>query len=537
MSYADELISGAISYLDEQRRKEEYRLNPTLWAKEYLGVDLWWKQSEIANALVHNKNVAVKAGHSVGKSWSAGLLICWWVDVHPTNDVFVATTAPSTAQINAIVWREVRKFHALAKQRFDDGLVDHPLPGYITSDAHWRLPGGVEIGYGRKPPEGADGKIGDAFQGIHADYVLAIGDEATGLPGELIDSLGNITSNETSRRLLLANPTNPMSAFADIFKNDTGVWDLHTISVLDSPNFHGGGECECHPSDVLGLGFPLETAKALVDKSYVEDKEREYAAKGGRDSPQFKARVLGEFAFDMGPTLFTETDIATALDAEIMPDPAILPVIGVDVARFGDDSSVAYIGFSDGEGGLKVRLLDHWEKSSGTDTARRIHQLAVDNSVREVRIDGAGLGGPIADQVRELSGGRYLLIEMIGGAASPNRQRWGNARAFWYDSARDRVASGKIGLDLADRRLQEELLGMEYKIRGTGLGALMMESKDDMKKRGVKSPDFADAFIYTCADLSAVTGDGINALKPGTRVALDPWSMLERSRGGRGYPV
>lgn len=78
---------------------------------------------------------------------------------------------------------------------------------------------------------------------------------------------------------------------------------------------------------------------------------------------------------------------------------------------------------------------------------------------------------------------------------------------------------------------------MEYKIRSTGVGALMMESKDEMKKRGVKSPDFADAFIYACADLSAVTGGGISSLRPGDRVALDPWSMLERSRGGRGYPV
>lgn len=484
MSILKEIGEGAIAQLQRQSRSRQYRENPVLWAEEYLGIQLWSKQAEVAMSVVTDKNVVVKAGHEVGKSFLAGLLICWWVDVHwqLPGGCFVVSTAPSTPQINAIVWREVRRFHQLATQRFEKGLTDHPLPGYITADAHWRLEGGIEVGYGRKPPDAKE----DTMSGIHARYVLAVGDEAVGLTENLIGDLGNITSNATSRRFLICNPTNPLSYVASIFRKNTGTWSTHTISVFDSPNFTGGE------------GFPIEVLETLVDQSYVDDMIRDY----GITSPTYISRVTGEFAWDMGFTIIRPEDVARGLECDIEPSTETLPRVGLDVSRSkAGDKNTAY-SWHDG----KLRLLDAWNEPNAMVTAERADSIVRGLGARELRIDGSGLGGPIADYIRQLAGDDYIVIEMLGGNPSPDKARWFNARAWWYWSFADRLSSGEIDLALDDEVLQRELLGIELKKRLSGNDSILIESKEDMKKRGVGSPDHADGAIYASADLDWLLG-------------------------------
>lgn len=499
------VADGVLSKLEERREKMRFFNDPVLWAEQYLGIRPWSKQAEVAMSLVDNKNVVVKAGHEVGKSWLAGLLICWWVDTRwdLPGGCFVVSTAPSTRQINAIVWREVRKFFNLAKKRYAEGKVDHPLPGYITSDAHWRLPDGIELGYGAKPPDGADKDTGnDSMSGIHARYVLAVGDEAVGLSKGLIGDLANITSNATSRRFLICNPTNPLSYVASIFKRDLQGWAKHTISVFDSPNFHGRGVCnperckdyEAHQEMEPYEGFPVEVLETLVDQSYVDDMAEEH----GENSPTYISRVLGEFAWDMGFTLIRPEDIAKGLDCEITPSTETRPVLGVDVSRSkaGDKNTVYK--WHDG----KLRFVEDWNEPNALNTAERINTLALAHGVSEVRIDGVGLGGAIADYVREASQGRYEVIEILGGDPSPDKHRWYNFRAWMYWSFQDRLAKGLIDLDEEDDKLQEQMLGLEIKKRSAGMDSLLLESKEDMRKRGVHSPDHADAAVYASIDLS-----------------------------------
>lgn len=500
----------------EKARQREYFNNPVLWAKDYLGVQMWTKQGDVAMSVVDNKNVIVKAGHEVGKSWLAGVLICWWVDTRwkEPGGCFVVSTAPSTKQINAIVWREVRKFHQLAAERFTKGLVDHPLPGYITSQAHWRLEGGIELGYGSKPPDAKE----DTMSGIHARYVLAVGDEAVGLSEGLIDDLGNITSNATSRRFLILNPTNPLSYVAKIFKNKITSWARHTISVFDSPNFHGGE------------GLPIEVLETLVDQSYVNDKLAEW---GSEESPKYISRVLGEFAFDMGPTIISPEDMARAIDTDIPVSQEIMPVLGVDVSRSeaGDMNTV----YSNTNG--RLRHVDSWNEKNAMRTADRIHGCALATGAREVRIDASGLGGPIFDRVVELSEGKYICIGMLGGAASPDRSQWYNTRAYWFTQFADMIRDGRVDIDMADDRLQEELLGIEYKQQQSGLRGILIESKEDMRKRGVGSPDFADAANYAMADTSHLVENPYRDLKKGDPVNMNPYDFAQLQRGGPGWPI
>lgn len=525
------VADGAFSRLEERRAKMRYFNDPVLWAKDFLGISPWSKQAEVAMSLVHHKNVVVKAGHEVGKSWLAGLLICWWVDTRwdLPGGCFVVSTAPSTRQINAIVWREVRRFYNLAKKRFNEGLVDHQLPGYITADAHWRLPDGIELGYGAKPPDGADKESGnDSMSGIHARYVLAVGDEAVGLSKGLIGDLANITSNATSRRFLICNPTNPLSYVASIFKRNLKGWKTHTISVFDSPNFHGPGICdpercenfETHKSIEPYEGFPVEILETLVDQSYVDDMAEEH----GEDSPTYISRVTGEFAWDMGFTLFRPENIAKGLDCDITPGVETFPRLGVDVSRSkrGDKNTVYK--WHDGQ----LRFVDEWNEPDAMETARRIHGHALSLAVSEVRIDGVGLGGPIADRLRELSEGRYEVYEILGNDPSPDRHRWFNFRAWTWWSLQERMSKGLVDIELEDEKLQEQLLGVELKKRVTGADNILLESKEEMSRRGVHSPDHADAAVYASIDLTDwIEREPVGSVKAMDREEIPDYGLLE----------
>lgn len=492
-------VDRAVVELERRSKAESYFNDPAAWAEYMLGVKLWSKQREVAASVMKNKSVAVKAGHGVGKSFLVALLVCHWIDTRFPH-VFVASTAPSVDQIGGIVWREIRRMKESIAKRYKDGEIDHELPGYITSDNQWKLDGGTILGFGRKPP---DNKEGDMFQGLHDGYVLALGDEACGLSGDLIDALGNITSNEGSRRILIANPTNPASYFAKIFKADTGAWALHTISVLDSPNFTD----EKYEMSELALA-------SLSGPSYVEDKKLEY----GEDSPRYKARVLGEFAFDDEQTLITAEAIDKAVATDITVSSDDRPVLGVDVARMGDDKSTVYENI-----GGRIRYVDAWGKTETTETANKVHRIAIDRSASVVFVDSDGVGGGVKDQLVQLSNGAYIVVEVHGSGASPDRRQWHNFRAFIWDNFRLRCNKGEIDLDHNDTDLHDELMGPRY-LFNKQTGGLLVESKDDMKGRGMKSPDLADGAIY--ASILFDLDDPLGGFSPGDKLRATASDIL-----------
>lgn len=498
------VLDDVLGELDQRSRASIFFDDPAAWVEYMTDMSLWSAQVAVAESLVHHRSVAVKAAHGTGKSFLSALLICWWIDTRYPH-AFVASTAPSQAQISAIVWRYVRQIKDLIDRRHKAGLVDHKLPGYITSDNQWKEEGGNILGFGRKPPEN---KEDDSFQGLHDAYVLAVGDEAVGLSPQMIDALGNITSNENSRRLLICNPTNPGSYIGKLFREQTDNWVFHTISAFDSPNFTG--EKTSLSEDALSK---------LVGPSYAEDKAREY----GEDSPRYKSRVLGEFAYDLGDTLIKPEDIAKGLDLDLDPISETPLVLGVDIARFGGDSSVVYSCV-----GGKVRFVDSWDDATVVASAGRIHRLAQDMGAAEVRIDAVGIGGGVVDVLvseERFADAQYLLIPMDSATRSPDRRQWHNARAWWWDSFRSGLRMGLYDLDSADERLHDEFMSVEYKFNSIS-GGLVIESKDEMRKRGQKSPDFADAAVYAAADLEWLTGNPLNALDPKAKVFQRPEEMV-----------
>jgi hypothetical protein len=114
---------------------------------------------------------------------------------------------------------------------------------------------------------------------------------------------------------------------------------------------------------------------------------------------------------------------------------------------------------------------------------------------------------------------RYVVISIVGSAASPDNTRWLNARAAGYDTMREKMITGQIDLDMGDKDLIDEMMSIKYKF--STKGSIQIESKDDMRSRGMSSPDRLDAAMYACLDLSKLMGSPYASSRPGDKVYMD----------------
>lgn len=467
MSIQDALLLASRE-LELKRKQDLYAKDIRLWAKERLGYHLWNRQVEIAEALVKYRRVAVKSGHGVGKSFIASIIAAWWVDTHKDLDSIVVSSAPTQPQLG-IIWEYLRSHHRKAD-----------MFGRITLENEYKGDDDTLRAMGRKP---SDTNV-HAFQGIHRrNGVLGILDEGCGIPESIFVGLDAITTGAHDAALVVGNPDDINTPFGRIWATNDPTWHKITISSFDSPN-------------LTGEDFPEDAKGGLVTKEWIEARKIAW----GEDSPRYRSKVLGEFTADGSNTLFGPRVLNTAAETEITPHPHDKPRLGVDVARFGQDYSAVYSYHSG-----KVRLEDKWSKQDTMTTAERVDGIARSLEVSDIRVDGAGVGAGVVDRLAQLSWNpdgtqAYKVVAMYGNSASPDLKKWVNGRAWWYDTMREKMLLGQIDMDFADRTLREELEGIQYKF-GKTHGAIQIESKDEMLARGVKSPDFADACMYACADL------------------------------------
>lgn len=431
-----------------------YRTDPAAWAADKLGAHLWSKQVEIVESVVEHRRTAVKSCHGAGKSWTAGMLAAWWIDTHPPGEAIVVSTAPTYKQVHAVLWEEIRKQH-----RTGD------LPGTVLQTDEWKI-GDVLVGMGRKPAD----HDAHGFQGIHRRYVLAILDEACGIPEALWTAVEAITTNADCRILAIGNPDDPATEFGKVCTPGSG-WNVLQISSFDTPN-------------LSGEPIPEHMRHLLPDPGWVEDAGRRW----GKDSPVYASKVLGEFPEISQDTLIPARYITEAqnrdIDATDQP-----PRLGVDVARFGSDQTVITLA----RGG-HVRVIESRGKQSTTETTGRVIHHLQQTGATEVRVDGVGVGGGVVDQLAEQG---YPVLDMQAGAGATDPAIFKNARAEWYWGLRQLFEQGAIDLDPDDNELAAQLAALKYAY--TSRGQLVIESKDDMRKRGMPSPDKADAVMLALA--------------------------------------
>lgn len=540
----EKVLQQAIDDLNLKSRVGSYYNDPVAFAKDVLGIELWSKQREMVESVQHNTHTIVRSCHGSGKSLTSSVIICWWITTRPVGSAIAVTTAPTYAQVHAILWEEIRKHHANAQQRYEEGKSPIKLPGYITQSDQWKSDSGILLGFGRKPADSNE----HGFQGIHRRYVLAVIDEACGINEGLYTAIEAITNTGDARVLAVGNPDDPASHMGDIFRKDP-TWNKIGISAFDSPNF-----TIRHVNDPTSPYF----ARAQMDKD-INEELRPYLIQHdwvehrriawGESSPRWKSKVLGEFPDVSVNTLFDIYTLTKGQNTECLPSTNTDLILGVDVARMGIDYSTIYsyqegvtrsvkdefIEGVDEPGGEKkqeatkkgglLRFVKAWSKTDAVESAKIIHQTALEMGANEVRIDSEGFGAGITDQVRIMAQTTYRVVAMKGSAASPDRFHWLNARAFWHDDLRQRMYDGKIDIDGLDSHLEEELGMIQYHFKNRHK-SLQIESKDEMASRGVKSPDYSDAAVYASADLGAVANDPFAGFLPGDRISLDAADFL-----------
>ena len=440
----------AASRIEHDRNQREIASDPVKWVEEVLGESPWSKQKEIAYSVRDNRRTAVQSCHDVGKSYIASRLICWWISAHPPGEAFVVTSAPTFQQVRAILWREIGKAHAKGN------LIGH------TNETEWKI-GKELVGFGRKPSDYSP----TAFQGIHARYVLVVLDEACGVPESLWDAADTLITNEQSRILAIGNPDDPTSEFAKICSSGTD-WHKIRISAFDSPNLTG----EVVPDMVRDL---------LVSETWVEEKRKKW----GEKHPFWQSKVLGLFPQQSATALLPLNMLLEATRRDLDVSDAKEVALGVDVARFGTDRTVIAL-----RRGGQGRIVHNVIGSDTMETAGLVRRYLKLHNASIAGIDTVGVGGGVYDRLAE---DNEPVHEMVAAGRPRDYATFSNCRAEWYWNFREMLERGELDLDPEDEDLLSELAGMQFKIDTRG--RIIIESKEDMKKRGMNSPDLADAMV------------------------------------------
>lgn len=540
-------LRAAAGKLQDKANEDRWRNDPVAWAEEKMGLILWSKQKEILTSLAQNKRTAVKSCHSIGKTFISSVAACWWVSTRP--QCMVQSTAPTFAQVHSLLWEEIRRLHTRM------GLV-----GTIDQKDRWQVQYSHDgrakpmlVGEGKKP---ADTNI-HAFQGTHRkDGVLVIIDEACGLVESIYTGAEAITTSRVDRILAVGNPDDPNTEFGRIFEEGDGEWNLITVSAYDTPNFTGEAEQlldlarkldkdrdlvrEVNEHDKTEYNNPhmekvLSIVEHMPDPEWIESRKRDW----GEDSPRFLSKVLAQFPKTSIDSLFSGSDIETARNNIIVPDDNDFRVMGVDVARYGGDRTVVALNTAG-----HIEIVAAYNSMDTMEVSAQVHKLALQHKVDQVRVDGIGVGAGVVDRLTMLSrgaGNKYTVVEMTAGSAAPDRSLHRNARAYWYDTLKYQMRNGRIDLpDNANLTVDEygehvtkfdhakallsELTTIRYAYPN---GTMQIESKEDIRRRGGKSPDFVDAVVMACAPINNIVEDPLSVYRPGQEIEIDALAGID----------
>ncbi len=514
-------IKDPIEYAAEAfEPKPDYDADPALWGSSKLGEFYWSKQVEILKSVSNNRYTAVRSCHDAGKSFIAARAAARWIAEHEPGEAFVVSTAPTSAQVSAILWREIGRAHRKGA-----------LVGQITMAGYpqWKL-GNELVGYGRKPADYSD----SAFQGIHARYVLVIIDEACGVTKQLYDAADALATNANARVLAIGNPDDPTSHFATVCKPDSG-WHVINIDGLGTPNFTQDAvewldceHCRRHgrTEPLLarlfqeeGLTYtteyvPESLRDMLLSPLWVEERlhrwvgipnETQTLAELAAQSALFTAKVRGRFPDSASEGIIPLGWVQAAVDrhdqwiADGRPPLDVVErhILGCDIADQGEDSTC--VAFREGPIVQEIRKYRNSDimESTGYITASmssRPGSLAI--------VDSIGIGAGVLSRLREL--GVPVRGFVASGSAKGLKDKTGEfkftnlrAAAWWrMRELLDPTQPGGSKVMIPNiETLIADLTAPHWKVLSGG--SIQLESKDDIRKRLGRSTDEGDAVVMS----------------------------------------
>ena len=434
--------------------------DPVLWAKEKLDTHLWSKQREILRAITKFPRVSVRSCHASGKSRLAATAVLYWLNKYPGKKSFVITTASRGAQVKAVLWREIgHLFHM-------SGIRGKCLTTEIK--CNWDGKDHL-VAFGRKPADLDD----TAFQGLHAEHVLIVIDEASGVPKLIWDAAESIVSGGDGAILAIGNPTKAGTDFHKTFRKKSGYHNFH-ISAAMTPNF-------------TDEEVPAIVRKVLVQKDWV----KRMKVKWGVDSPVYGARVDGNFPESNEFGFYSDASIEIAQEANLDPDHR-LPIIGVDVGKGGDPTvfglrlgpwfriiEVSYDPDTRKIGKRIVQLIDKYTEKYGV----KAHAV----------IDSVGVGEK-AFQIANLHRPSQAHPCDFGGKAH-DIENYHNRKAELYDAVRERLTEGTLDIDPDDEDLYDEMTVIDALTDVAG--RIKVKDKDQVRRELGRSTDRLDTLTLT----------------------------------------
>lgn len=406
--------------------------------------------------------IARASGHGIGKSALIGMLVKWALDTCP--DARVIVTANTEAQLRTKTAPELAKWAGLALTsawfRHSATAITSTMAGREKS---WRCD---LVTWSESNTE--------AFAGLHnqGKRIVLVFDEASGIADKVWEvALGALTDADTEIIwLAFGNPTHASGAFRECFGRHRALWRSAQIDARD----------------VEG-----------TNKTYLDELVRTF----GEDSDIARVRVRGRFPSANAMQFIGQRDIETAQAREIPVLAGGEPVIfGIDCARYGDDESVLAIRCGSD---ARSRPWQAWRSTDAMTLAGDIALAAQKWQPDAIMVDAGNIGAAIVDRLRQLVGDVPVIEVWFGGEGRDAELEPGvavhtaNKRAEIWTRMRAWLRRGAIP---EGPRLRDDLAGPTYGFAADDT-RVRLERKADMKKRGLPSPDWADALACTFAEV------------------------------------
>lgn len=432
---------------------EEYRDHPVKFVELVLEAKPLPWQKDFLNAIASGeRRISVRAGHGVGKSTACSWALIWHLLTRFPQKAIC--TAPTAGQLFDALFSEVKHWI----NRLPPSLRD-AIEVYSDRIVQKGTPESSFISARTSSAERPE-----ALAGVHSEHVLLICDEASAIPEAVFESAAGSMSGHSATTILIGNPTRNTGLFFRTHHSLSSDWKTMHVSCLDNP---------------------------LVAHDFIEQIKATY----GEGSNAYRVRVLGEFALRDDDVLIPAELVDGAMQRDVVLNTSEPLIYGVDVARFGDDRTV----ICKRQGNLVVGFK-HWsgEDLMGT-VGRIVHEASLDKP-EEICVDSIGLGGGVADRLREL--GHNVRDVNVSESAALNQQAARLRDELWM-AAKDWLDTRAVKLP-KDDDLRAELTGPTYNF--TSNGKIKVEGKSEMKRRGMRSPDLADALCLTFASQAAGVG-------------------------------
>jgi hypothetical protein len=453
--------------------------------------------------------VAVRSCHDSGKSYVASVAAAHHIATNRVGTARVVTTAPTSVQVKGILWVELNKLKQGDTVRVEANPGLSPLPALVeplelpgrTNQTEWWI-GTYLAGLGRKPSDYNP----SGMQGLHAEHMLIIVDEAAGVTSNLVDAVETLATNDDAKILMIGNPDDPQSQFAKIHA-DPEKYGYHTIriSAWDTPNF-----TDEHKH------LPKQITNSLLSQRWV----RERQAAWGVTHPFYVAKVEAEFPTDAENTIaqthsvvaarvpFAEREMGDDENPNVAqpftPSRTAQPTrvsLGVDVAgsEHGDETVIREVLEYNNS---RFAIGREWRlrTTEPSEIASRVTLAQTLTAATFIGVDTIGIGWGVHELIKTAmavpnQSPKAKVIAVNAAKAADQKDLYYNKRAeMWWTVARELLGRNKIDTSNAENRddLEAQFLGTKYTIQK---GKILAEAKDDIRKRLGRSPDNADAAL------------------------------------------